>query len=462
MPQVHRSSETAKDLPELGGTVRGGLAVVIQTPSEIPGLIDLSWGSSISEVHRALLDPSTNLEKVEGLRKFLLGMGEDSEFDSLMEGQLTGPMSFVPALHAAQKIWLAHGQEAELLRLVLLLPEIEGSEGRMTAEAQRPVFVIRPGSLVGDFIRGAFRVPIWAVCFVASGGTTTSARRAGMVQRLRETAMKTSSTLQDIHSLVTPPSRPLVVLIHGLFATDVGTFGTLQRLLEEHFEIVGFPHDTLTESIGSNALELARLLGRITCDNIHLVAHSRGGLVARSAITLLRRLRPSVNIRRCVTFGTPHLGAELAENPGSLIFSVALLKTGNDGKSGASLLDALSCFSEKGDFPGIRDLCPPSSGARWLDQLQHDEGLYPDEMVDLFAVGGAKTPKNFMQHIAESAMHRIIGNGPNDLVVRQESSLPPLGRPTSEQHAVSCDHFGYFDPDQEGTLQKAVNFLLKP
>jgi hypothetical protein len=151
----------------------------------------------------------------------------------------------------------------------------------------------------------------------------------------------------------------------------------------------------------------------------------------------------------------------LAENPGSLIFSVALLKADNDGNSGASLLDALSCFSEKGDFPGIRDLCPPSSNATWLAQLQLDEGLYPDEMVDLFAVGGAKAPKSFMQRVAESAMHRIIGNSPNDLVVRQESSLPLLGRPTSEQHAVSCDHFGYFGTDQVSILKQAVNFLLK-
>jgi pimeloyl-ACP methyl ester carboxylesterase len=458
MPQVYRSSETAKQLPELGGTVRGGLAVVIQTPSEIDGLIELSLGNSITDVYRALLDPTINLEKVAGLRKSLLDIGADSEVDALMEELLTGPMSFVPALFAAQKIWLSQGEEAELLRLIVLLEEIDGPEGKMTVEAERPVFVIRQGSLIGDFIRGAFRVPIWAVCFVASGGTTTSARRPGMVQRLRETAMKTSSKLQDIRSLATPPSRPLVVLIHGLFSTDVGSFGTLQPLLEEHFEVVGFPHDTLTESIGSNAFELARLLGRITCDHIHLVAHSRGGLVARSAITQLKKHRPSVNIRSCVTFGTPHLGAELAENPGSLILSVALLKAAKDGKSGASLLDALSCFSEKGDFPGIRDLCPPSSSATWINQLQLDEGLYPDEVVDLFAVGGAKAPENFTQLIAT---HRVIGNGPNDLVVRQESSLPLLGRPTSEQHSVSCDHFSYFGADQESILRKAVNFLLK-
>jgi hypothetical protein len=66
-----------------------------------------------------------------------------------------------------------------------------------------------------------------------------------------------------------------------------------------------------------------------------------------------------------------------------------------------------------------------------------------------------------MQRVAESAMHRIIGNSPNDLVVRQESSLPLLGRPTSEQHAVSCDHFGYFGTDQESILKQAVTFLLK-
>ncbi|MDT7816345.1 MAG: hypothetical protein QOJ42_6261, partial [Acidobacteriaceae bacterium] len=171
MPQVYRSSETAKALPELGGTVRGGLAVVIETPAEVEGLIELSFGSSISAVYRALLDPSTNLKEVGGLMETL---GED--FDRLMEEHLTEPMSFVPALFAAQKIWRAQGEEAELLRLILLLPDLDGPEGNMTVEAQRPTFVIRPGSLIGDFIRGAFSVPIWGLCFVASGGTTTSAR----------------------------------------------------------------------------------------------------------------------------------------------------------------------------------------------------------------------------------------------------------------------------------------------
>jgi hypothetical protein len=181
-----------------------------------------------------------------------LDLGEDSEVDSMMEDFLAGPGSHAPALFAAQKIWLAQGEEAELLRLILCLEEINGPESNMTVEAQGPAFVIRPGSLLADFIRGAFRVPIWALCFVASGGTTTSARRAGMVQRLRETAIKTSPKLQDIHSLVAPPSRPLVVLIHGLFGTDVGTFRSLQPLLEEHFEVVGFPHDTLYSAFKSS------------------------------------------------------------------------------------------------------------------------------------------------------------------------------------------------------------------
>ena len=129
MPQVYRSSETAKQLPELGGTVRGGLAVVIQTPSEIDGLIELSLGNSITDVYRALLDPTINLEKVAGLRKSLLDIGADSEVDALMEELLTGPMSFVPALFAAQKIWLSQGEEAELLSLIVLLEEVEGPEG---------------------------------------------------------------------------------------------------------------------------------------------------------------------------------------------------------------------------------------------------------------------------------------------------------------------------------------------
>lgn len=462
MPQVYRSIESATALPELRGTIRGGLAVILQTPSEIDGLRGLILDRGISNLERALLDPQLDLEEsAASWHRYREVVGPPADYQ--VPNDLTEPsLLLFPALHAAEKLWLAQGNEIGLLRLVLLLARPSGQERGLSVEAKNPAFAIRPGSLLGGFVRGSFRTTSWIVCLVLGGGTTPSARRADMVSRLRQTAVTDGRPLRDIHDWApsSPPVRPLVVLIHGLFATDVGTFGALQPMLEQHFEVVGFPHDTLTKSIGSNGFDLARLLGRIAHDKVHLVAHSRGGLVARSAATQIQKHRSDLKIRSCVTFGTPHLGTELAENPGSLIASVALLKASITDKSIASLVDMLCCVSEVGDFPGIRDLCPASTSDTWLAKLQADEGLYPDERFDLFAVGGAKHPDDVMQLIAEFGMNRLIGNGPSDLVVRRDSSLPLLGRPDSQTHSVSCDHFGYFRSDQESTLKQAVDFLL--
>jgi pimeloyl-ACP methyl ester carboxylesterase len=433
----------------------------LQTPSEIDGLRGLILDRGISNLDRALMDPQMDMEESAARwRNYREVVGAEADYE--MPNDLSAPsLLLFSALHAAEELWLAQGNEIGLLRLILLIARPDGQEIGLSVEADNPAFVIRPGSLLGGLFRGSFRTSSWLVCLVLGGGTTPSARRADMVSRLRQTALTDARVLQDIHDLAGPPrDRPLVVLIHGLFATDVGTFGALQPLLEQHFEVVGFPHDTLSKSIGSNGFDLAALLGRIACEKVHLVAHSRGGLVARSTVSQLQKHRPGLKIRSCVTFGTPHLGAELAENPGSLIASIALLKASIADKSIASLVDMLSCVSEGGDFPGIRDLCPASTSDTWLAKLQTDEGLYPDERFDLFAVGGTKHPDDVMQLIAEFGMNRLIGNSPSDLVVRKDSSLPLLGRRDSQTHSVSCDHFGYFRSGQETTLKQAVNFLL--
>ena len=457
MAEVYQSSARASEIPELGDMIHGGLAVVVRNPSEIDGLLGLCWNLSIQETYREFLKLPTNLAEGEN--------SWSTVKEALVEDWgTTDPTWLGEALYIAQGIWLAQKEEEiGLLRLVVLIPQDDGSEDKMTVEVQRSAFAIRAdsligsGPLIGDIVSGTFRTRNWLIYFAFGEGTTPAARSGSMVRRLRETALKKEPQLQDIHSLVGPPSRPLVVLIHGLFGTDVGTFKALQPLLEKHFHVVGFPHDSVSKSVGANGRELAQHLGTIACDKIHLVAHSRGGLVARSAIAQLKKSRPHRNIRSCITFGTPHLGAELAENPGKLIWSFACLNAVKSGNPVTSLLDILCCHSIYGDLPGIRDLRPAS-----VAQLEKEEGgLYPDELVDLFAVGGAIDPKNWWDRIAASTMRGIIGNTPNDFVVRQDSSLPMLGRPTSQRQSVECSHSGYFEHDQESILKQAVDFLLR-
>lgn len=243
----------------------------------------------------------------------------------------------------------------------------------------------------------------------------------------------------------------------------MGTFGALQSRLENYFEVVGYPHDTLSQSIEANGFELAQHLAVLGYPKVCCVAHSRGGLVARSAaVQLAKHTGNNMAIARCATFGTPHLGAEMAENPGLLIATIAFLKAGLADKSVTSVVDMLCCFAEMGSYPGIGDLRPASTQATWLANLQAEEGLHPDAKMQLFTVGGAKRPAGLMQRIAGFSASRIIGRKPSDLVVALSSSLPLLSNPNSPRQGVNCDHFSYFGEDQATTLDRVVDFLRAP
>ncbi len=80
--------------------------------------------------------------------------------------------------------------------------------------------------------------------------------------------------------------EPLLLFIHGTFSSTLGSFGELFRApgpaatLQTDYpgRIYGFEHRTLTESPVANALALVKWLPENA--RLHLVSHSRGGLVA--------------------------------------------------------------------------------------------------------------------------------------------------------------------------------------
>ena len=108
----------------------------------------------------------------------------------------------------------------------------------------------------------------------------------------------------------TPADAPLLVLLHGTFSETHGTFGKLWqhhpnkvRELFTRFgnRVYGFDHPTLTASPIDNALLLARSLPRGA--RLHLLTHSRGGLVAE----VLARVcaRPELDEKSLAPFKTP-------------------------------------------------------------------------------------------------------------------------------------------------------------
>src|SRR5262249_17392710 len=146
----------------------------------------------------------------------------------------------------------------------------------------------------------------------------------------------------------------LVVLVHGLCSTDVGTFGDFETHLRSlpGVTVAGFPHDSLTTPIRLNARALAQQIVKLGKPGLRLVCHSRGGLVARQTFVYLKDEPPPAAggrwLHSCVTFGTPHLGTSVATSPQTLTgITMAALHV-QRSPAAASLVDVLSAADDKG------------------------------------------------------------------------------------------------------------------
>jgi hypothetical protein len=249
-----------------------------------------------------------------------------------------------------------------------------------------------------------------------------------------------------------------VILVHGLFSTDVGTFNELEKMLaERNVVLAGFPHDSIMTSVDDNGRELAQVLSGLELKrrSARFACHSRGGLVARSAAVWLARERQESILGGCATFGTPHSGSPIAETPGALMAAGVMLTLTQRTRSSASLVDALSCYAHANDFPGIADCQPPRHDQTYISKLQREEGLYPDAHMPMYLVGGNRQPRGLKEWIACRALDGLD----HDFVVPTASALPRLRRGGNSK-TVTCNHYNYFDSTERGTLTDVVKFLI--
>ncbi|HEY0336090.1 MAG TPA: alpha/beta hydrolase [Burkholderiales bacterium] len=111
------------------------------------------------------------------------------------------------------------------------------------------------------------------------------------------------------------PSGETVLLVHGLWMHGVA-MRLMQRRLEQRGHTVRtYSYPTVRLSLRDNAARLAHYCDTLTCDRLHLVGHSMGGLVALKAAEHL----PHAKRGRIVMIGTPfadsHCGRRLERFP---------------------------------------------------------------------------------------------------------------------------------------------------
>jgi pimeloyl-ACP methyl ester carboxylesterase len=230
-----------------------------------------------------------------------------------------------------------------------------------------------------------------------------------------------------------PPRGTVVVFVHGTFSCCIPSLVAAGPFRSPTYR---FEHDTF-RPITDNADELVQAVNRLLQPApLYLVAHSRGGLVARLAA---RRLSQDCPVR-VLTYGTPHLGTPLA-NAGTRAWS-ALLAMGRSA-AGAFAWDPASLAGKVLMRP--REL-PPGLAVMRTDSETLRSWAFLAEPFDLVSCGAAydeaalpdgRSAYTFGQRV----LHESFGGVPNDLVVPTASAL---GAGTAQQLDGSCDHFSYF------------------
>ncbi len=185
------------------------------------------------------------------------------------------------------------------------------------------------------------------------------------------------------------PDR-LLLLVHGTFsktASPVVGFGPafLKWAREKYHVVLGFDHWTLSKDPEANARLLVEQLRSLdatllTGRRIDVIAHSRGGLVARAFTELLSEGESAV--RNLIFMGTPNCGTDLAnpENWGTLadtlVNMTGLDPTGFFGKL-AGLLAELAVRGAETDIPGLLAQNPNESNSpgSFLSRLQQKAGI---------------------------------------------------------------------------------------
>src|SRR5262245_38830221 len=168
------------------------------------------------------------------------------------------------------------------------------------------------------------------------------------------------------------------------------------------------------------------------------------------------RWRP--RLRGLVTFGTPHDGAELAENGDELIGKLLLLCTVGQRGGLVPLVDALWSVKDHKKLSGVSDLRPRSGGGDFLRALRKAEGRIARKAgavpLRLYAVGGNVNGDG----LGGTLSGRYFGGAAHDLIVTLASAAPAAAQ---QRFETTCDHFGYFTAKEVAgdAASDAIDFL---
>jgi hypothetical protein len=324
---------------------------------------------------------------------------------------------------------------------------------------------------------------------------------AGVYRLQRSTLAPLKGSGQRLDSVPSTGGQPLLVLVHGTFVDTASTFGKLWALHPQRVgqlfdryagHVYALDHPTLAASPIANALTLAQALPAGA--KLHLLTHSRGGLVAEvlarvcgqggvSAAELdqffdaggyakhrqeLQQLAAVVKakglqVERLVRVACPARGTLLASKRLDAYLSVLKWTLELAGLPVVpALLDFLTDVAQRraqpGEIPGLEAMIPDTPLLRWLNEAEEP---IPGELRVLAGDLEGDSLGSWLKTLLADAFYWTD----NDIVVHTRSMYGGTPRDPARGSASffldqggKSTHFNYFAA--EHSVRAAVSALL--
>lgn len=212
-------------------------------------------------------------------------------------------------------------------------------------------------------------------------------------------------------------TRYPILMVHGVFFRDFKYFnywGRIPKELEKYGAKIYYGNHQSAASVADSAAELSarirEIIAETGCGKVNIIAHSKGGLDSRYAVSLLGMERYVASL---TTINTPHRGCLFADY---LLNKIP--ESVKDTVAGTYNTALKKMGDENPDFiAAVTDLTA-SACARMNEKVPDKPGVYYQSVGSrLNKASGGRFPLNFSYQLVE------YFDGPNDGLVA-ESSFP--------------------------------------
>lgn len=259
-----------------------------------------------------------------------------------------------------------------------------------------------------------------------------------------------SPATQEVGDIAIWPSST-AIWIHGTVSSGLASDRSLDGLLAPpNHAPLRYEHDTFL-GIEQNVEDLARIIRQrapAQPDQILLIGHSRGGLVARGTANMLTRQFPGYPVQ-VVTLGTPHLGTPIVNAAHRALRALVGITTFGISQlpDPASML--LKYLLRYARLPvGIEQMAYKSPFIEGL-------GIGGAPTSALFSIGADYVRGDWPESTGVRALGRLrnlfraIGEDANDLVVSVRSAT---AEGTGRTLVDACGHFEYLRQSEVRTI----------